>query len=107
MTIKEIFGTNLKHYRKLRRLSQEQLSEKADINPKHLSVIETGASFVSAELLEKFTQILGVSAPALFYSTEEKSVDDSFLNSVDKLIEKELSETTKSIKVQIRHLNNG
>jgi transcriptional regulator with XRE-family HTH domain len=103
MTIKVIFGANLKYYRKQRHFSQEQLAEKVDITPKHLSTIETGATFVSAELLEKLTKNLHVSASALFYTVEEKSTDDSFLNIIDKIIEKELLETTKSIKIQIRH----
>ena len=103
MTIKAIFGANLKYYRKQQHFSQEQLAEKVDISPKHLSTIETGATFVSAELLEKLTKNLNVSASALFYTVEEKSTDDSMLNMIDKIIEKELLETANSVKMQIRH----
>jgi transcriptional regulator with XRE-family HTH domain len=103
MGIKAIFGSNLKYYRKQRHLSQEQLAEKVDITPKHLSTIETGTTFVSAELLEKLTEHLTVSAAALFYTVEEKSTDDSILNTIDQIIEKELSKTTEVIKIQIRH----
>jgi transcriptional regulator with XRE-family HTH domain len=103
MGIKVIFGANLKYYRKLRQLSQEQLSEKLDITPKHLSTLETGAGFASADLLEKITKILRVSASALFYTPEEKSSDDSFLTAVDQIIEKELAKTVETIKLEIRH----
>jgi transcriptional regulator with XRE-family HTH domain len=103
MDIKAIFGANLKHYRKLRQLSQEELAEKLDITPKHLSTLETGATFVSAKLLEKITKILIVSASALFYTTEEKSSDDSFLTIIDQIIEKELIKTVETIKLEIRH----
>jgi transcriptional regulator with XRE-family HTH domain len=103
MGIKAIFGSNLKYYRKQRHLSQEQLAEKVDITPKHLSTIETGTTFVSAELLEKLTEHLKVSASALFYAVEEKSTDDGILNIIDHIIEKELSRTTELIKIQIRH----
>ncbi|GHV80191.1 hypothetical protein AGMMS49944_19820 [Spirochaetia bacterium] len=103
MDIKAIFGANLKHYRKQRQLSQECLSEKLDITPKHLSTLETGAGFVSAELLEKITKILRVSASALFYTPEEKSADDGFLTLVDHIIEKELAKTVETIKLEIRH----
>ncbi|GHV16343.1 hypothetical protein FACS189493_2030 [Spirochaetia bacterium] len=103
MGIKETFGANLKQYRKKRRLSQEQLSEKLDITPKHLSTLETGAGFVSAELLEKITKILEVSASALFYTPEEKSSDDGFLTVIDHIIERELSRTVETIKIEIRH----
>ncbi|GHV89382.1 hypothetical protein AGMMS50267_17420 [Spirochaetia bacterium] len=103
MSIKSVFGANLKHYRKLRQLSQEELSEKLDITPKHLSTLETGATFVSAKLLEKLTKILDVSASALFYTPEEKSSDDGFLTIIDHIIEKELEKTVKTIKIEIRH----
>jgi transcriptional regulator with XRE-family HTH domain len=106
MGIKAIFGLNLKYYRKQRHLSQEQLAEKVNISPKHLSTIETGATFVSAELLERLTENLHVSASALFYSVEEKSSDDSLLNKMDQLIEKELSKTALSIKIQIRQFKS-
>jgi transcriptional regulator with XRE-family HTH domain len=106
MGMKAIFGLNLRYYRKQRHLSQEQLAEKVDISPKHLSTIETGAAFVSAELLERLTENLHVSASALFYSIEEKSSDDSSLNKMDQIIEKELLKTAMSIKIQIRQFKN-
>jgi transcriptional regulator with XRE-family HTH domain len=103
MGIKAVFGANLKYYRKKRRLSQEQLAEKADITPKHLSAIETGTAFISADLLEKLTQILKISASTLFYSAEENPVDDNFYYIVDKIVEKELLKSMELIKIQIRH----
>jgi len=69
--IKAVLGANIKYYRKKLNLSQEQLAEKLEITPKHLSTIETGATFVSAELLEKFTRQLCVSASTLFYSVDD------------------------------------
>jgi transcriptional regulator with XRE-family HTH domain len=104
--IKAVFGSNLKYYRKKRGLSQEQLAGKLGITSKHLSAIETGAAFVSAELLEKLAQNLEVSVSALFYSANEKSLDDSFLNNIDKVIEKEVSRALETVKVQIRSLPN-
>jgi transcriptional regulator with XRE-family HTH domain len=106
MSIKAIFGSNVKYYRKQKRLSQEELAEKVDITPKHLSTIETGMTFVSAELLEKLTEYLQVSASALFYTVEQKSTDDSVLNKIDQIIERELLKTSETIKIQIRHFNN-
>jgi transcriptional regulator with XRE-family HTH domain len=103
MSIKAIFGSNVKYYRKQRHFSQEQLAEKLNVSPKHLSTIETGAAFVSAELLEKLTDILHVSASVLFYSVEEKSLDDSLLGKIDQIIDKELLRTSESIKIQIRY----
>jgi transcriptional regulator with XRE-family HTH domain len=103
MGIKAIFGSNVKYYRKQRHFSQEQLAEKLNISAKHLSTIETGAAFVSAELLERLTDILRVSASVLFYSVEEKSLDDSLLGKIDQIIDKELLRTSEAIKIQIRY----
>ena len=103
--IKAVFGANVKHYRKKQRLSQEQLSEKLDITPKHLSTIETGTAFVSAELLEKLSRELHVSASTLFYSVDEISGDDSLIGLIDRIIEKECEKTSNTIKMQIRYLS--
>ena len=101
-SIKTIFGTNIKYYRKKLRLSQEQLAEKLDITTKHLSTIETGATFVSAELLEKFTKFLSVSASSLFYSEDGISLDDNILTKMDQVIETECEKASKTIKMQLR-----
>jgi transcriptional regulator with XRE-family HTH domain len=106
MSIKAVFGSNLKYYRKQRHLSQEQLAEKVDITPKHLSTIETGVTFISAELLERLIKNLHVSASALFYTVEEKSTDDSVINQIEQIMENELLKATESIKIQIRHSEN-
>ena len=104
--IKAVFGANVKHYRKKQCMSQEQLSEKLGISQKHLSAIETGSTFVSAELLEKCTRLLHVSAPALFYSGEEISNDDNLLSKIDQVIDKECEKTSNTIKMQIRYLSS-
>jgi len=99
-------GTNIKYYRKKQRLSQEQLAEKLEITTKHLSTIETGATFVSAELLEKFTLQLFVSASALFYSVDEITTDDSLFGKIDHIIDTECQKTSHAIKMQIRYLSS-
>jgi transcriptional regulator with XRE-family HTH domain len=103
--IKAILGANIKYYRKKLHLSQEHLAEKLEITPKHLSSIETGATFVSAELLEKFSRHLLVSASTLFYSAGEMSTDDSLLGKIDHIIDKECEKTSNMIKMQIRYLS--
>jgi transcriptional regulator with XRE-family HTH domain len=102
MGIKSVFGANLKYYRKKMNLSQEELSEQVGITPKHLSTIETGATFVSADLLERLTKRLGVSASALFYTVKEKSTDDSTLAVIDQIVDQEFQKTAETIKLQIR-----
>ena len=103
--IKAVFGANIKHYIKKQYLSQERLSEKLGITPKHLSTIETGSTFVSAELLEKLTRELHVSASTLFYSVDEILNDDSLAGMIDWIIDKECEKTSNTIKMQIRYLS--
>ena len=103
--VKVILGANIRCYRKKKHLTQEQLAEKLGITTKHLSTIETGTNFVSADLLEKLTQQFLVSASALFYSNEEVSADDSFLGKIDQIIDDECSKISSAIKTQIRYLH--
>lgn len=98
MNIKTIFGNNIHSYRKLRKLSQEQLAEKLDISVKHLSTLETGKVFASAELIETIALVLEVSVSALFYSPEEKSFDDSDISKIEKIIEEESKKAVFAMK---------
>jgi len=102
--IKTVFGANVRHYRKKQGFTQEQLAEKLGITTKHLGTIETGAHFVSADLLEKFTKQFQVSASALFYSADEVSLDDSFFSQVDQMIDDEFTKISGKIKTQIRYM---
>jgi transcriptional regulator with XRE-family HTH domain len=105
MNIKAVFGENLKLYRKAKKLSQDQLSEKVDISVKHLSSIERGLTFVSADLLEKLA--FTVEVPVFYFFVNEKEVfcNDSMLNTIDRIIEKNLIKTIEEIKLDIRKNN--
>ena len=102
MNSKEIFGENMKHFRKLNNLTQEQLSEKLNITPQHLSRIENGKSFVTAELLDSLCIIFNVSPATFFYTAQEFSGDDSLFARRDSIIDHELDELGKEIKEKIR-----
>ena len=52
-TTKELLGARIKELRKAKGLSQDELSEKINIDPKHLSRIEVGKSYPSLDTLEK------------------------------------------------------
>jgi len=102
MEIKKFFGKNLKYYRKVKHLSQEELSEKVDISVKHLSKIERGLTFISADLLENLTSILGISAAKLFCNSNEKIYDDHIIEKFDRLAEKHLIKALEGLKSEIR-----
>ena len=93
---------NLKYYRKKKRLSQEQLSEEVDISVMHLSKIERGLTFVSADLLEKLSDNLGVSVARLFCRENENIYDDDVLKKFDRITEKHLIRAMEGIKGDIR-----
>jgi transcriptional regulator with XRE-family HTH domain len=102
MDIRASFGVNLKYYRKKCRLSQEQLSEKVEISVMHLSKIERGLTFVSADLLEKLSVNLEITPARLFCNNTEKIYDDDVLNKFDRITEKNLIKAIESIKSDIR-----
>jgi transcriptional regulator with XRE-family HTH domain len=102
MDIKASFGANLKYYRKKKRLSQEQLSEKVEISVMHLSKIERGLTFVSADLLEKLSANLDISVARLFCTENEKIYDDDVLRKFDRITEKHLIRAIEGIKGDIR-----
>lgn len=56
----ETLGKNIKKYRKLKALSQNQLAEIADLSCEHLACIETGKEFISLRKLFLIADILEV-----------------------------------------------
>jgi len=92
----------LKLYRKKLQLSQEQLSEKVDISVMHLSKIERGLTFVSADLLERLSDNLEITAAHLFCKPNEKIYNDDILNKFDRITEKHLIKAMEGIKGDIR-----
>lgn len=98
MNVKKIFGNSIHKYRKKKKFSQEKLAEKLEISVKHLSNIETGKVFASAELIETIVLVLEVSVSALFYSPEEKSLDDSDISKIEKILDEESAKAVQNIK---------
>lgn len=99
--VSRIFGQNVQLYRKKAGLTQEQLSERLEISQKHLSIIENGAQFASASLIDRICTELDVSVGMLFRSPDESSAHEAnmisallqnMLNPRLALIEQRLSE---------------
>ena len=102
MEIRAVLGSNLKRFRKEKHLSQDQLSEQVDISVKHLSKIERGLTFVSADLLLKISYNLDVSVARLFCMENESIYDDNILKNFDRITEKHLIKAMEGIKSDIR-----
>ncbi len=91
-TTKELLGSRIKELRKLRGLSQEKLSEKINIDPKHLSRIEVGRGFPSLDALERIADALNVELKDFFeFAHEAKSPKElkDALNSLLKEVDEE------------------
>ncbi len=59
-------GERVRTYRKLGRLTQERLAEKADLSVHYLSRIETGSATPTLESLARIAEALGVQIGELF-----------------------------------------
>ncbi|MDD7533336.1 MAG: helix-turn-helix transcriptional regulator, partial [Treponema sp.] len=66
LDIPDLFGKNVQKYRKMAGLTQSELSKRLEISQKHLSIIETGTQFASANLIARISKELNVPPAALF-----------------------------------------
>ena len=98
MTVKSIFGKNLKYYRKGKKLSQEQLSENVNITVKHLSEIERGIVFASSGLIDKLAENLDIPIFAFFLTDNSIYYDNIMLARIEKAIIKNIEYTMENIK---------
>ncbi len=104
LNIRKTFGENVKYYRKKAGLSQEQLAEKLDVSPNHLSVIETGGKFVTYKLLEKMVAVFEIMPSALFFIPDSAPNDDTIQNKINDIVKTELNSAFKEISLKISAL---
>ena len=72
------------------------------IIPTHLSRIENGKSFVTAELLDALCVIFNVSPATFFYTPQKFTGDDSLFTKIDSVIDTELKKLSIHLKEKIR-----
>ena len=98
MDVKKLFGEKLKRLRKNKNLTQEQLAEMIDIDPRNLSRIEVGLSFVKAETLEKILNALDITTEQLFSNDHIKTTEE-LLSDIHKFIKLAQNNPTKLEKL--------
>jgi transcriptional regulator with XRE-family HTH domain len=81
-----LLGARIKELRKQRKLSQDQLSEKVDIDPKHLSRLEVGNSFPSLDTLDNIAKSLGVEMKD-FFEFEHEVRGNELKDKIKKLLD--------------------
>ena len=75
MQTKELLGLKIKEVRKQRKITQEQLAEKLDLDVGYISKLEVGRNFPTIGTLEKIASVLGVELYELFQFTKGKNND--------------------------------
>jgi transcriptional regulator with XRE-family HTH domain len=100
MNVKEVLGSNIRFYRNHAKISQENLAESVGISAKHISSIENGKAFPSADLLERFSNRLDISIPSLFLPLGE--IDNGYISKIEKIMNEELSEAVKRVISKIK-----
>ena len=89
MNTKQMIGARIKEIRNKKGLTQEQLSEKMEINPKYLSSIERGNENPTLNTLIKLSESLEVDLSEIFSFIqiedpgERKSMITSLLDEAD------------------------
>jgi len=70
-----LLGKNIKKYRQLAEMTQEQLAEAAGCSDRHIGQIETGKNIPSLAKTVKIANALNVSVDRLLYGDWENRVD--------------------------------
>ena len=79
-------GRRLQRLRRLRGLTQEQLAERIDINPKYLSSVERGEENPTLDLFLRLAEGLQVELPALFQYAQEGESRARLRQHVERLV---------------------
>lgn len=81
-----MLGSRIKELRKAKLLSQEQLSEKINIDSKHLSRIEVGNSYPSMDTLDNIAKALCIEIKD-FFEFAHDATTKQVKNDITKLIQ--------------------
>lgn len=102
----ESIGKNIRKYRLMKKLRQEDLAEKADLSINYIGAIERGEKIPSLETLLVIINALGVSADMILVDVIDTGyvVKDSLLaEKLDKLSAKDRAEIHDVIDTMIKH----
>ena len=72
MSIEKKFGQNVRHWRKNRGLSQEDLADRAQLHPTYVSGIETGYRNPTVKMIGRIANALDVEPAALSAAMERE-----------------------------------
>ena len=101
LDIPDLFGKNVQKYRKLAGLTQSELSKRLEITQKHLSVIETGTQFASANLIARISKELNVPPAALFGDDLTQSYFDKLYARLATYMENKFNAMKNNLSVEL------
>src|SRR6266567_3934408 len=82
-TILKIVGENIRKMRKSKRLTLEQLAERAESNPKYLGAVERGEENIGLNKLAQVAAALRVDLYELFLPGEEDGLAKELIASIE------------------------
>ena len=63
---RQMLGKQIRFHRKLKRLTQEKLAEKAELAPSYVSDVERGCVNISVDAVQRIAKAFGVNIRDLF-----------------------------------------
>ena len=88
MDLQDIFISNLKRFRKLRHITQEELAERCNTETSYIGQIEIRKRFPSLPLIEKIAEALEIQAYQLYKPVESEEKKKSLETLKTELQEK-------------------
>jgi transcriptional regulator with XRE-family HTH domain len=86
MDSQKLLGRRIRSLRQARRLTQQQLGERADLNYKYLGAVERGEENPSLLVLEKIATALEIELLGLFHFAHEETNPKALKKSLDHLL---------------------
>ncbi|MGU7831440.1 helix-turn-helix domain-containing protein [Streptococcus suis] len=105
MTLKQYIGTRVRQLRKEKNLSQQLLSEKAEVGIDYISNLETKGSNIKVDTLEKIISALEIEVSD-FFQVVDSTTNYNVLNELNKLPTKKREELEKIILLMIKSLQS-
>lgn len=102
----DTFGKNIRKFREIKKLRQEDLAEKTDLTTNYIGMIERGEKIPSLETFINILNSLGVSADMVLSDVLDNGykVKDSLLNEkLEKLVPEDRNRIYEVIDTMMKH----
>lgn len=102
----DTIGKNIRKFREIKKLRQEDLAEKTDLTTNYIGMIERGEKIPSLETFINILNSLGVSADMVLSDVLDNgyTVNDSLLNEkLEKLVPEDRNRIYEVIDTMMKH----